>query len=84
MKKDIKMLLKFLITFIFCFALIYINFSGDYYGKTKSTSITIKKLSKNKSYKIKVRAYKTFQGKQYFGENSNVLKVTILKNRIKL
>lgn len=51
----------------------------EYYGKTKSTSITIKKLSKNKSYKIKVRAYKTFQGKQYFGENSNVLKVTTLK-----
>lgn len=51
----------------------------EYYGKTKSKSITIKKLSKNKSYKIKVRAYKTFQGKQYFGENSNVLKVTTLK-----
>ncbi len=45
----------------------------EYYGKTKSTSMTIKKLKAGKKYKIKVRAYKSFSGKQYLGSYSSVL-----------
>ncbi len=51
----------------------------EYFGKSKNASITIKNLSKNKKYKIKIRAYKTFNNKQYFGNYSDVLKVTIKK-----
>ena len=47
-----------------------------YYGKINKTSITIKKLKSGKSYKIKVRPYKTVEGKQYLGDYSNILKVT--------
>ncbi len=49
----------------------------EYYGKTSKTSITIKKLKSGKSYKIKVRPYKTIEGKQYLGENSGAIKVSI-------
>lgn len=48
----------------------------EYYGKTSKTSITVKKLKSGKSYKIKVRPYKTINGKQYLGAYSNIIKVT--------
>lgn len=46
-----------------------------YYGKTKDTKLKIKKLKELTEYKIKVRAYKSLSGKQYFGSYSAVLKV---------
>lgn len=46
----------------------------EYYAKTKNTSITIKKLKSSTQYKIKVRAYKTVKGKNYYGKYSSVLK----------
>lgn len=51
----------------------------EYYGKTSKTSITVKKLKASKSYKIKVRPYKTLEGKQYLGSYSNVLKASTKK-----
>lgn len=51
------------------------NNKYEYYGKTKSTKITIKKLKTSKQYQIRVRAYKTLNSKQYFGSYSSILKV---------
>ena len=48
----------------------------EYYGKTSNTTMTIKKLKSSKQYKIKVRAYKTYNKNQYFGSYSSILKVT--------
>ena len=45
----------------------------DYYGKTTNTTMTIKKLKSSKQYKIKIRAYKTIKGKNYYGKYSEVL-----------
>ena len=45
----------------------------------KSVSYTNKKLSKNKTYYYKVRAYKNVKGKKVYGEYSKVVKVKIKK-----
>ena len=49
-------------------------------GKSgKSVSYTSKKLSKNKTYYYKVRAYKNVKGKKVYGSYSKVVKVKIKK-----
>lgn len=45
----------------------------------KSVSYTNKKLSKNKTYYYKVRAYKNVKGKKVYGEYSKVVKIKIKK-----
>ncbi|MGN0155292.1 MAG: fibronectin type III domain-containing protein [Lachnospiraceae bacterium] len=42
---------------------------------SKETSITIKKLEKNKTYYIRVRAYRTVNGKKVYGKYSKVRKI---------
>lgn len=44
--------------------------------KVKNRSITIKKLKRNTTYKIKIRAVKTVNGKNYKGSYSKTYKVT--------
>ena len=44
---------------------------------TKSTTKTIKKLSNKKKYYIKVRAYKTSDGKRYYGSYSKTKTVKV-------
>ncbi len=46
---------------------------------TKKTSLTLKKLKKGKTYFVKVRAYKTVNGKKVYGDYSAVKKVKIKK-----
>lgn len=45
----------------------------------KTTSKTISKLKKKKTYYVKVRVYKTLNGKKVCGKYSNIKKVTIKK-----
>ena len=45
----------------------------------KSTSVTIKKLKKKKTYFVRVRAYKLADGKKVYGKWSSVKKVKIKK-----
>ena len=45
----------------------------------KSTSVTIKKLKKKKTYFVRVRAYKAVDGKKVYGKWSSVKKVKIKK-----
>lgn len=45
--------------------------SYEYYGKTESTSIKVKNLQPNTKYKIKVRAYRTYDGVQHLGDKSS-------------
>ena len=45
----------------------------------KSTSVTIKKLKKKKTYFVRVRAYKLVDGKKVYGKWSAVKKVKIKK-----
>lgn len=47
--------------------------------KNKTVSATIKKLTKNKTYYVKVRAYKTVKGKKIYGAYSSVKKVKVTK-----
>lgn len=47
--------------------------------KTTKTSYTIKKLKKKKTYYVKVRAYRTVDGKTYYGSYSSVKKIKIKK-----
>ena len=47
----------------------------DYYGKTSDTEIEIKGLNSKSKYTIKVRAYKTSDGTQYFGDYSQIFRV---------
>lgn len=47
--------------------------------KTTKTSYTIKKLKKGKTYYVKVRAYRTVNGKTYYGSYSSVKKIKIKK-----
>lgn len=46
---------------------------------TNKTSLTIKKLKKKKTYYIRVRAYKTVNGKKSYGKWSSVKKIKIKK-----
>lgn len=52
------------------------NKKYEYVGKSNKNSYKIKNLKVGTTYKIKVRAYKTINQKQYFGEYSDVLKAT--------
>lgn len=45
----------------------------EYYGKTATNSITITGLKATKTYKIKVRAYRTFHNVNYYGSYSSIL-----------
>ena len=45
----------------------------------KSTSVTIKKLKKKKTYFVRVRAYKVVDGKKVYGKWSSIKKVKIKK-----
>ena len=45
----------------------------------KSTSVTIKKLKKKKTYFVRVRAYKLVDGKKVYGKWSAVKKVKVKK-----
>lgn len=47
----------------------------EYYKKTLNTSLTISKLKSNNKYKIKIKAYKSFNRKQYLSNYSSVLKI---------
>ena len=47
--------------------------------KTKKTTYTLKKLKKGKTYYVRVRAYRTVDGKTYYGAYSAVRKVRIKK-----
>lgn len=47
--------------------------------KAKTTSTTLKKLKKGKTYYVRVRAYKTVNGTTYYGKYSSVKKVRIKK-----
>ncbi len=55
--------------------------SYQYYGKTTSTSMTIKKLSAATTYKIKVRAYKTNDSSKFYGAYSKVLETCTVPSK---
>ena len=48
-------------------------------SKNKTTSYTIKKLKKKKTYYVRIRTYKKVSGKTYYSEWSSVKKVKIKK-----
>ena len=58
------------------------NKKYEYYGKATKNSITLKKLTYSKEYKIKVRAYKTVKGTNYFGEYSSILTTTTSPKKV--
>lgn len=45
----------------------------------KSTSVTLRKLKKKKTYFIRIRAYKIADGKKVYGKWSSVKKVKVKK-----
>ncbi len=55
------------------------NFKGAKTVKATKTSAILKSLKKKKTYYIRVRAYRTTEGKNYFGKWSNVKKLKIRK-----
>lgn len=55
----------------------------EYYGQTKSKSMTIKKLKSAQEQKIKIRAYRTVKGKKYYGSYSSILKVVTNPSKVK-
>ncbi|MCR5623631.1 MAG: calcineurin-like phosphoesterase, partial [Lachnospiraceae bacterium] len=55
------------------------NFKGMKSKTTTAAKLKIKKLKKNKKYFIRVRAYKTVDGKKVYGAWSAVKKVKIKK-----
>lgn len=55
----------------------------EYYGQTKSTSMTVKKLTSATTYKFKVRALKTVKGKNYYGKYSSILTATTYPDQTK-
>ena len=55
----------------------------EYYGQTKTNSITIKGLKASKQYKIKVRAYRTVNGTKYFGSYSSILTTATKPSKVK-
>lgn len=55
------------------------NFSGKKTVTTKKTNATLKSLKKGKTYYVRVRAYRTLDGKTVYGNWSNVKTVKIKK-----
>ena len=55
----------------------------EYYGYSRKNSITIKDLKAFQTYKIKVRAYKTVEGKRTYGTFSKVITTKTKFNKIK-
>lgn len=55
------------------------NFSGKKTVTSKKTSVTLKSLKKGKTYYVRVRAYRTLDGKTVYGNWSNVKTVKIKK-----
>lgn len=55
----------------------------EYYGKTTSRSMTIKKLKSAQEYKIKIRGYRTVKKKNYYGSYSSVLTTTTKPTQVK-
>jgi hypothetical protein len=51
----------------------------DIGGTTDKTKLAVKELTKGKSYKFKVRAYKTVDGKNIYSEDSEVITVKVPK-----
>lgn len=54
----------------------------NYVGKTKTNQCKVKKLKTGKTYKFKVKVYKTIDGRQYFGNKAitiNTVSITKLK-----
>lgn len=54
----------------------YKNKKWEYVGKTSSTSYTIKKLKAGTTYEYRVRAYKTINGENYYGEYTSSIKTS--------
>lgn len=54
----------------------------EYYGYSKTNSIKIKNLQSATTYKVRVRAYKTVNGVNYFGAYSPKTKITTLPIKI--
>lgn len=55
------------------------NFKGAKAVNTKATTKTVSKLAKNKKYYVRVRTYKTVDGKTYYSSWSGAKTVTIKK-----
>ena len=55
----------------------------EYYGYSKTNSITIKDLKALQTYKIKVRAYKTVDGKRTYGTYSKVVSAKTKFSKVK-
>lgn len=55
----------------------YKNFKKSKYKTTGRTTYAIKKLTRKKSYYVKVRAYKMIDGKKYYGTYSSYKKIKI-------
>ena len=55
----------------------------EYYGQTKSKSMTVKKLKSAQEQKIKIRAYRSVKGKKYYGSYSSILKVVTNPSKVK-
>ena len=55
----------------------------EYYGQTKSKSMTIKKLKSAQEQKIKIRAYRTVKGKKYYGSYSSIVTVVTNPSKVK-
>ena len=55
----------------------------EYYGYSKTNSIIVKDLKSAQTYKIKVRAYKTVDGKRTYGSYSSVLTTTTKPAKVK-
>ena len=51
------------------------NFKNSKTKDIKGTSVTIKKLKKNKKYHVKVRAYQTIDGKKIYSSYTKTVKV---------
>lgn len=56
----------------------------EYYSQTTYTSMTLANLKSSKRYKVKVRAYKLYRGKKYYGNYSSVLKTVTKPVHVKM
>ena len=55
------------------------DYDVSYSNNINAGTATIKKLTKNKTYYVRVRAYKTVKGKKIYGAYSSVKKVKVTK-----
>ena len=55
------------------------DYDVSYSNNINAGTATIKKLTRNKTYYVKVRAYKTVKGKKIYGAYSSVKKVKVTK-----